>query len=120
MKREEIKNILSSWSRHITRAFQGLRIRFEYSEDRGVFLVSLYPEDVDDIDRLSAEVMLFEDRMEDEYGDNAPLFCDNEKLFTLGPDAETIVWFSEPESVICWNLQIEDVYADAFQYNLAA
>ena len=34
--------------------------------------------------------MEFEDRMNDIYSDDAPLFCDEERLFRLSPAAEVI------------------------------
>ncbi len=120
MKAETIKNSLSLWSKRITSEFIGLKIRFEYSESRGVFLVSLYTDDVDDMERLSIDVMSFEDEMADLYGYDAPLFCDNEELFSLSPEAETIIGLKEKQATYGWSIQLDDLYADSFSCNLAA
>lgn len=87
---DEIKSRLYQWSKVITSAYPGLKVRFEYSESREVFLVSLYTASVDNMERFSEDVMVFEDEMEYLYGDNAPLFCDNEELFSLSQKAETV------------------------------
>ena len=120
MRIEEVRNKLLSWSQQITSAYVGLKVRFEYSETRGVFLVSLYTGEVDDMEGLSVDVMSFEDELEDIYGYDAPLFCDNEELFTLGPEAETIVGISEIPSSQKWNFQIEDLFEGISCHNLAA
>lgn len=120
MRAEEIKNKLSVWCKRITSEYTGLKIRFEYSESRRVFLVSLYPDEVADIDRLSVDVMSFEDEMADLYGYDAPLFCDNEELFCLSQEAETVIGLKEMQPAYGWNIQLEDLYADKFVYNLAA
>lgn len=120
MKTEEIRNKLMSWSRQITSAYLGLQVRFEYSESRGVFLVSLYTDEIDDMERFSIDVMSFEDEMEDMYGYDAPLFCDNEELFRLSSKAETVVGFREIQPACGWHFQLDDSFVDNFSYNLAA
>ena len=120
MRIEEIRNKLMSWSQRITSAYAGLQVRFEYSESRGVFLVSLYTGEIADMERFSVDVMSFEDEMEDLYGYDAPLFCDNEELFTLSPEAEIVVGISEIMPSKKWHFQIEDLFKGVLCHNLAA
>lgn len=120
MKIEEIRNKLMSWSQQITSAYIGLKVRFEYSESRGVFLVSLYTDEIADIERFSVDIMSFEDEMEDMYGYDTPLFCDNEELFTLSSEAEIVVGISEIPSSQKWHFQIEDLFEGISCHNLAA
>lgn len=120
MKIEEIKDKLISWSRRITSEYSGLQVRYEYNESRGVYLVSLATDEVDDMERLSVDVMAFEDEMEDAYGYDAPLFCDNEELFKLSSKAETIIGVQETTPSAEWHFQVDDLFAEGFSYNLAA
>ena len=110
MKILEIRDRLVEWAKLITSKYAGLKIRFEYSEARCVYLVSLCPDESMDMESFSREVMSFEDEMEELYGYDAPLFCDNEELFHLGPEAETIVGFTEPRPVGEWHLKIENLF----------
>lgn len=120
MRIEEIKDKLISWSRCITSEYPGLQVRYEYNESRGVYLVSLTTGEVDDMERLSVDVMAFEDEMEDAYGYDAPLFCDNEELFSLSSKAETIMGIEETLPSVKWHFQLDESFADNFSYNLAA
>lgn len=120
MKIEEIRNKLISWSQRITSEYIGLQVRFEFSESRGVYLVSLTTGEVHDMDRLSRAVMSFEDEMEDTYGYDAPLFCDNEELFSLSSKAETIIGIQEVQTSSGWSIQLDDSYVSDFSFNLAA
>ncbi len=122
MRNDEIKNKLVQWSNLITSRYPGLVIRFEYSESREVFLVSLYPNDIDEDDKenLSIDVMSFEDELSDLYGWDAPLFCDNEELFSLSQEAQTIVSFTETVSERVWDIAFDDLFVESYSYNLAA
>lgn len=120
MRIEEIKDKLISWSRCITSEYPGLQVRYEYNESRGVYLVSLTTGEVDDMERLSVDVMAFEDEMEDAYGYDAPLFCDNEELFKLSSKAETIMVIKETNPSAEWRFQFDDLFAEDYSYNLAA
>lgn len=119
MRIEEIKNNLSSWSKQMTSNYIGLKIRYEFSASRGVFLVSLYTDEIKDLEKFSIDVMAFEDEMSDLYGYDAPLFCDNEELFKLSSEAETIVGLKETQPVEQWalNCQLEDSFIGIFSYN---
>ena len=55
-------------------------------------MVSYYPiERIDQCDEFCLEASDFEDSINLEYLDDAPLFCDDERLFRLSPNAETII-----------------------------
>ena len=120
MKTENIRNRLTAWSKAITSAYIGLKIRFEYSCSWGVFLVSCYTDEIADMERFSADVLAFEDEMRDLYGDDAPLFCDNEELFRLSAEAETVVGLREITPVCSWHIQLEWVFTSGQNHNLAA
>ena len=120
MKKEEIRDRIAKWGMAMTTRYPGLRIRFEHSERRQVFLVSLSPDKVDDQERFSIDVMAFEDEMEYLYGHYAPLFCDNEELFQLSAEAEMVEGFVEEPISRKWHFSVESIFAENDIYNLAA
>ncbi len=121
MKTEEIRNSLASWANYVTSKYNGLKVRFEYNASRRVYLVSLCPDRITDMEEFSRDVMAFEDDLERMYGCDTPLFCDNEELFQLSAEAETIVGFAELRPLVEWHLQIENLFAvKPDYYNLAA
>lgn len=122
MKIDEMRNRLVGWANRITSEYAGLKVRFEYNEARRVYLVSLCTDGIADMESFSREVMSFEDEMENIYGCDAPLFCDNEELFQLSPGAQTIVGITEMSPIGGeWRLQIENLFAvNPECYNLAA
>ncbi len=120
MNTDNIRNDITAWGEIITASYPGLRIRYEYSAARGVFLVSFYTNDIDELDRFSEDVMKFEDLMEEKYGYDAPLFCDNEELFTLSAEADMITGYLEKSSMTDWHIQLDNNYSDTRCFNLAA
>ena len=91
MKNPKIEKILREWAKDMVNRYDWLTIRFEYNEDRRHYLVSYYPgERIDQCDEFCLESSDFEDSINLEYLDDAPLFCDDERLFRLSPNAETI------------------------------
>lgn len=79
---------LQNWFRKMVDMFPGLSFRYEYSDIRGVYLVSANVNTEDArYEEYCAESMRFEDEMNEEYMDNAPLFTDNEELFRLSQNA---------------------------------
>lgn len=91
MMKNQIENDLRSWLSFMSNKYCWLRSRFEYSEARGRWLVSFSP--VDRIllsDAFNNEAIAFADKMNDEYGNQAPLFTDEEQLFGLTANAESI------------------------------
>lgn len=91
MKQQQIKNELIAWFKIITSRFQWISVKYEYSDKLKSFLVSFSPSDkINESDEFCIEAMRFENEMNEKYGDNAPLFCDDEKYFTLSEHAEVI------------------------------
>lgn len=91
MKNRSVETILRDWFKEMVSRYRWLTIKFEYSEKRGVYLVSYSPAvDICSNDDFMSESMAFEDKMNALYGDDAPLFCDEEKYFKLSDNAETI------------------------------
>lgn len=80
----DIKNKLVTWFKDIVSEFPWLTIRYEFSEKLGVFLVGYYPSDkIDQCNEFCHKSMNFEDGMRLQYGDDAPLFGNEEDCFVL-------------------------------------
>lgn len=84
----KIESELREWFAYMQNKYTWLTIKYEYSEWRECFLVSLSPtseisKDWDFCD----EKMDFTDKLHDEFGDEAPLFCNDESLFELSDKA---------------------------------
>ena len=91
MKNLEIETSLRSWAKEMVSRFNWLTIRFEYNNVRHCYLVSYYyATNIDDNDPFYKEALEYEDNMNKLFMDDAPLFCDEESLFKLSSDAETI------------------------------
>ena len=66
-----------------------LSIKFEYNDLEECFMVSFSPKFIISQDEgFCKEALTFENEMNKAYGDYAPLFCDEEDLFTLSSEAE--------------------------------
>ena len=99
MRDLDLEQILRRWAQDLVSRYTWLTIRFEYSERRGVYLVSYSPsEKIDESESFARETMEFENRMNDLYDDNAPLFCDEEELFKLSSEAE-VICYRTPEKM---------------------
>lgn len=84
MDRESVKSKLYAWLSSMTMMYNWLRIKFEYKEDRGVFLVSFSPvSQIELSEEFNREAMQFADEMNAIYDNEAPLFTDEEALFKL-------------------------------------
>lgn len=66
-----------------------LTIKYEWNEKEKVFLVSFYGDKLND-EKFSEEALSFENELVEIWGCNAPLFTDNEELFTLSDSAQLI------------------------------
>lgn len=98
MRDLDLEQILRRWAQDLVSRYTWLTIRFEYSEKRGVYLVSYSPsEKIDESESFARETMEFENRMNDLYDDHAPLFCDEEELFKLSSEAEVIRYHTHEE-----------------------
>jgi hypothetical protein len=91
MINNEIETKLRNWFEKMVNRYKWLNIKFEYSETRGIYLVSYSPvQKIEESDSFIKETMDFEDTMNSLYGDDSPLFCDEEKYFKLSSNAEII------------------------------
>ena len=124
----EMEKMLRDWSQKMLERFIWLCIRFEYNKERGVYLISFSPsEKIDESEDFCREALAFEDRMNALYGDDAPLFCDEERCFKLSEQAEEIkVYtkaFRQPRTVVLnWSICQTELTTTTTEkeYNLAA
>ncbi|MCD8203474.1 MAG: hypothetical protein LUD48_07515, partial [Prevotella sp.] len=71
--------------------YKWLKIKYEYSEDRHVYLVSYSPiGKIEKNEDFMKESIDFENEISLLYENYAPLFCDEESLFKLSQNAELI------------------------------
>lgn len=87
---KKIEEILREWCQNMIKKYEWLTIRFEFNEIQKLYLVSFYPiTKIDLSDDFNKDALTFEDKMNEDYGDKAPLFCDEESLFKLSSFAES-------------------------------
>ena len=92
MKKEKIEKKLRSWLLEMTKKYCWLRIKFEFSEVEGVYMVSFSPASkIERSDDFNKDAMQFADDLDNEFGTDAPLFTEEEELFKLSETAETMV-----------------------------
>lgn len=88
---ELVKKEIIEWSKEMLTKYEWLRVKFEFNAKRGVYLVSFSPKSQILLsDEFNLEAMRFEDELNDRYGDDAPLFTDEEELFELSDNAVVI------------------------------
>lgn len=86
--KQKLLQIIKEWGETMVEQFNWLTIKYEYSEFYRTVLVSFSPlEIIDNDDDFNRDTLIFEDAMTAEFGDDAPLFTNEEKLFTLSDDA---------------------------------
>lgn len=96
MKNSKLEHALREFSQVMVRWHNWLTIKFEYNEKKQQYLVSYYPKDkIQSDDEFITDSMMLEQMFVDFYGDYAPLFCDEEELFKLSPNAEVIKYESK-------------------------
>nr|DAR30566.1 MAG TPA: hypothetical protein [Caudoviricetes sp.] len=89
MKKEIINEQLNTWFSQMLQKYTWLSIKFEYNDLEKCFMVSFSPKFIISQDEgFCKEALTFENEMNKVYGDYAPLFCDDEDLFTLSSEAE--------------------------------
>ena len=72
-------------------SFDGLYFKYEYSEERHAFLVAaLIDEEREDYEDYCKMAICEENRLNQMFGDEAPLFSDNENLFKLSARATVV------------------------------
>lgn len=82
---------IQNWAEEMVRIYTWLTIKFEYSNRYKTFLVDLvYPSQYGDDENFHRAAMAFNDKLCDTYGDDAPLFTNNERLFKLSNEAQIV------------------------------
>ncbi len=106
----EQERIIKEWAESMVNKYDWLIIKYEYNEERKVFLVSYYPEKlIANNEEFAIDAMRFEDDLNLKYGIFSPLFCDEESLFKLSSKATVI------EAV--HSSIIVDITIDTFPYS---
>lgn len=91
MTNNRVEETLVEGLKQLIKKYDWLEVRYEYSEERGVFLVSYGPKsETSGSEDFASDAIAFEDRVNDSFGDDAPLFCNGEELFELSPSAHTL------------------------------
>lgn len=91
MNKEIIEKQLRNWFSLMTKKYSWLRIKFEFNQRRGVFMVSFSPVSrIEQSDEFNLDAINFADEMNETYGNEAPLFTDEETLFKLSVNAEVV------------------------------
>ena len=79
-------------------SFDGLYFKYEYSEERHAFLVAaLIDEEREDYEDYCKMAICEENRLNQMFGDEAPLFSDNEVLFKLSTNAKIVSLYKQGE-----------------------
>ena len=86
-----MKQIIKDWAEGMVQRYNWLVVKYEYSNKFGTFLVSFSPIEKIDIDEdFNKDALEFNDKMVALYGDSAPLFTDEERLFSLSQNADIV------------------------------
>lgn len=86
-----MEKTIKDWANDMVRAYTWLKIKFEYSERFRTILIDLvYPPQYGNDEDFHRDALAFNDKMCKVYGDDAPLFTDNEKLFKLSNAAHVV------------------------------
>lgn len=88
MKKNLIENSLIQWFDEMLKKYADVSFKYEYNEKRHVYLVS-YTVTGDEYQEVSffQDIMIFEDKMDLLFENDAPLFCEDESLFKLSDNA---------------------------------
>lgn len=128
-----IEQDLVSMLKQLTTEFPWLSARYEYREPWATFLVSYAPSDkMFSDDDVLLRMMELEDELIAKYEDDAPLFCEEERLFSLTSgatliengcvkqDQESIEWFAPSLSYTYSAGSKLDHESKGYNYSLAA
>lgn len=119
--------------KQLTNEYPWLSARYEYRDSWATFLVSYAPSKkmFSDNDVL-LRMMELEDELIDKYGDDAPLFCEEERLFSLTSratliengcvkrDQESIEWSASSFFYTYSGWDKSDYQSKEYSYSLAA
>lgn len=76
------------WFEEMTSKYSWLSFRYEFSTKLGTYIVGFYPSDkVDSSDEFCLDAIQFEEKMSEIYGEEAPLFGNEEDCFTFSVNA---------------------------------
>lgn len=90
-EKQMMEKTIKEWAINMVRTYTWLTIKFEYSKKFGVILIDfVYPPQCGNDEDFHRDALAFNGRMCEIYGDNAPLFTNNEKLFKLSDKAQVI------------------------------
>lgn len=117
----------------LTTEFPWLSARYEYRDPWATFLVSYAPSDkMFSDDNVLLRMMELEDELIAKYEDDAPLFCEEERLFSLTSratliengcvkrDQEPIEWFTPSLSYTYSGWDKSDYQSKEYSYSRAA
>ena len=91
MRNPNLEHVLKEFLNIMVKNYNWLTIKFEYNEEKDKYLVSYSPKDkIENDDNFIRYSSFVEDYFNYVYGNYAPLFCDDEELFKLSPNAEII------------------------------
>lgn len=91
MKIPKIDYLLRKYTNVLVKQYNWLTVKYEYNEEKDRYLVSYSPKDkIQNNDNFMKYSSFVENLFNKVYGDLAPLFCDDEELFKLSPNAEII------------------------------
>lgn len=91
VQKEEMRSDLLLSFGQLKVKYPWLEIRYEFSSDWDTYLVSYRPMDkVYEDGELVQQIEKLEDELISKYGDDAPLFCEGDRLFVLSDAAEVI------------------------------
>ena len=97
---EEIKKDMYKAFDELLAKYASIGIHYEYSGVYGSFLVSIDTSGLNDsaLDSFSELLLSIISRMQEKYGEEAPLFCLNEEWFSMTSDAQPYVRKSKDDN----------------------
>lgn len=87
---KQIEGELKTWSQRMVEKYNWLTIEYEYSFRDECFLVSFSGDYLLTDEEFNRGALDFENELVEKYGDDEPLFTDNEELFELTSNKTTI------------------------------
>ncbi|MBR5086613.1 MAG: hypothetical protein IKX31_06375 [Muribaculaceae bacterium] len=86
-----MEQLIKDWANQMIERFNWLVVKYEYSKKYRTYIVSFSPSSmIDESEDFNVEAIAFNDKMVQIYGDDAPLFTDEEKLFKLTDNAQIL------------------------------
>ncbi|MDE6291769.1 MAG: hypothetical protein K2M16_09575 [Muribaculaceae bacterium] len=103
--REEILNKLGDF----VEVHPEMSICFEYNDSRRLFLISYhFDNEKSDEDSIWDEIFDLQSGFEEKFGLDAPLFCQDNRLYELSSKAEIIRCVKRDKIQEVWTLKLED------------